>query len=79
MYGHFEISGWEEPTARDINEWPPTQRVYSVQKSYTYENPVPLQTVDIFHIHRGKPIDDAKLKEILKFAGNVTPHEPVAV
>jgi len=38
-YGHFEITGWEDPTNDDIEAWPKTKRVYIVSKSHSYESP----------------------------------------
>lgn len=75
-YGHFEITGWEEPTDDDIEEWPKTKRVYIVSKSHSYEKPVNLQDLGITHIQYGKPIDADMLQEIQKRAGRVTTHQP---
>src|SRR5256885_2247477 len=54
-YGHFEISGWEEPNDDDIEAWSRTQRVYIVSKSHSYEKPVNLQNLGITKIQYGKP------------------------
>jgi hypothetical protein len=75
-YGHFEITGWEEPTDDDIEEWAKTKRVYIVGKSHSYEKPVNLQDLGITHIQYGKPIDADMLQEIQKRAGKVTTHQP---
>jgi hypothetical protein len=77
-YGHFEITGWEDPTDDDIEAWPKTKRVYIVSKSHSYEKPVNLQDLGITHIQYGKPIDADMLREIQKRAGKVTTHQPAA-
>lgn len=75
-YGHFEITGWEDPTDDDIDEWPRTKRVYIVSKSHSYEKPVNLQDLGITHIQYGKSIDAYMLQKIQKRAGKVTTHQP---
>jgi hypothetical protein len=77
-YGHFEITGWEEPTADDLEAWPKTKRVYIVSKSHSYEKPVNLQDLGITHIQYGKPIHADMLQEIQKRAGRVITHQPAA-
>ena len=78
-YGHFEITGWEEPADDDIEAWPKTKRVYIVSKSHSYEKPVNLQDLGITRIQYGKPIDADMLQEIQKRAGKVTMHQPAVV
>jgi hypothetical protein len=71
VYGHFDITGWEDPTADDIQSWPKTRRVYIVSKSHSYEKPVSLQDVGITGIQFGKAVNAQEFEAILKLAGNI--------
>jgi HNH endonuclease len=72
LYGHFEITRWEEPNDDDRRVFPrivSRGRVYIVGKSWLYGNPVPLSSIGVTGIQYGKTISDDTFRQLLSLAG----------
>jgi hypothetical protein len=71
LYGHFEITGWEEPNANDLLVFPIVRRVYIVGRSFLYTNPVSLSDIEVTQIRFGKDVTEDKFQQIIRLAGSI--------
>jgi hypothetical protein len=71
LYGHFEITKWEEPNEDDRRLFPRVRRVYIVRQSAIYDSPVPLSAVDVTQIRFGREITEDTFEQIIRLAGSV--------
>jgi hypothetical protein len=76
-YGHFDIRRKVKPTEEDRQAYANVKAVYLVERSFLYQQPVPLADLRIYRLRFGKSLSEPTFRQLQQMAGGVTEcHKP---